>query len=374
MRTILTRLAVALLATTAVGAPATAQGTAPAAPQSAAPLRQDTPPDSVVDALRAFGLTADGLRLNGRFSRGTDTVAAGDTLRGPFVVLGGNAEVHGVVAGDVHSFWGDVVIHRGAEVAGRASAYRGRVILDGGIVRGSMESWQPARAPAPAAAVPPMSRGRALALSAAWTAMLVVIGIAVLVLLASNLESTARVLEQDFGRAFFVGVMGQLGFLPLLLLACVVLAITIVGVLLIPFALVAGPIALAGFLTLGWLALALVTGRALAGARRDGASRGETLRALVFGVVLLMLPWVLAAALQGTGLGALLGRLVALAVTWVAASAGLGAALLSRAGAGERRPAERPQAPLQGWQTPTPVAGVAAARRPIPARPGATPQ
>lgn len=363
MRTILTRLAVALLALTAFGAPAPAQDT----PQTATP-------DSVVTALRAFGLTEDGLRINGRFTRGADTVAAGDTLRGPFVVLGGNAEVFGVVAGDVHSLWGDVVIHRGAEVAGRASAYRGRVVLDGGIVRGSMDSWQPARAPAAAVAAPPMTRGRALALSAAWTAMFVVIAIAVLVLLASNLETTARVLEQDFGRAFFVGVMGQLGFLPLLLLACVALAITIVGVLLIPFALVAGPLALAGFVTLGWLALALVTGRALAGARGEGASRGETLRAVVLGVVLLMLPWVLAAALQGTGFGALLGRLVALAVTWVAASAGLGAALLSRAGAGQRRPAERPQAPLQGWQTPTPVAGVAAARRPIPARPGATPQ
>ena len=330
--------------------------------------------DSVAAALSAFSVTEDGLRANGRYTRGNASVAAGDTVRGPFVVVGGTAEIYGVVAGNVHSFWGDVVVHGGGEVVGGASAYRGRVILDGGRVRGPMSSWQRSAASATAVTAAPMSRARALTLGAGWIAMFIVVGIIVLVLLASNLEATARVLEKDFGRAFFVGVLGQLGFLPLLLLTCVALAVTIVGVLLIPFALVAGPVALVGMVTLGWLALALVTGRALSGAHRDGASRNEALRALTLGVVLLMAPWLVAAALQGTGMAALMGRLVALAVTWVAMSAGLGAALLSRAGAGRRVNAERPQSPMQGWQTPTPIAGVAAARRPIPARPGATPQ
>ena len=332
------------------------------------------PADSVAAALGAFSFTEAGLRANGRYSRGNATVAAGDTVRGPFVVMGGTAEIFGVVAGDVRSFWGDVVVHGGGEVIGGASAYRGRVILDGGRVRGPMSSWQRSAASAAVATAAPMSQTRALTLSAGWIAMFVVVGIIVLVLLASNLEATARVLEKDFGRAFFVGVLGQLGFLPLLLLTCVALAVTLVGILLIPFALVAGPVALVGLITLGWLALALVTGRALSGAHHDGASRNEALRALTLGVVLLMAPWLLAAALQGTGMAALMGRLVALAVTWVAVSAGLGAALLSRAGAGRRTNAERPQPPMQEWQTPTPITGVAAARRPIPARPGATPK
>jgi len=332
------------------------------------------PADSVASALGVFSLTEDGLRRNGRFSRGSATVAAGDTVRGPFVVVGGTAEVYGVVVGDARSFWGDVVVHGGGEVIGGASAYRGRVVLDGGRVRGPMSSWQRSAAAPAVTSAAPMSRARALTLSAGWIAMFIVVGIIVLVLLATNLEATARVLEQDFGRAFFVGVLGQLGFLPLLLLTCVALAVTIVGILLIPFALVAGPVALVGMVTLGWLALALVTGRALSGAHREGSSRNEALRALVLGVVLLMAPWVVAAALQGTGMAALLGRLAALSVSWVAMSAGLGAALLSRAGAGRRKATDRPQPPMQGWQTPTPITGVAAARRPIPARPGATPK
>lgn len=358
-----TILALALLALTAAPIAARAQVSAGAAAA-----------DSVKVALEAFGLSADGIELNGRFSRGSAAVAKGDTLRGPFVVVNGTAEVFGVVAGNVYALWGDVIIHDGAEVYGSASAYRGRVILDGGLVRGAL-----AATPAPAAVAPdvasPMSRARALQLSAGWTAMLIVVGILVLVLLSANLEATARTVEEDFGRAFFTGVIGQLGFVPALLLVCVALAVTLLGVLLIPFALVAGPVAFAGFVTLGWLALALVTGRAILRRRGSGSSRGEALRTLTAGVILLMVPWVLVAALEGVGTVALLVRVLALAITWVAATTGLGAAILSRAGTGGRRRATEPApSQLQGWQTPTPVAGVAAARRPIPARPGATPK
>jgi hypothetical protein len=329
--------------------------------------------DSLSIALRAVGLTNDGVDFNGRYVRGNTTIAATDTIDGPLVVLTGTANIFGTVKGSVYSLWGDVVVHEGAQVNGGATAYRGRVILDGGRVNGAMTAWT-ARAPVAVADAAPMTRSRALQLSAGWTAMLVVIGILVLVIAATNMEATARILEHDFGRAFFLGVVGQLGFLPLLLLVTIALAITLVGVLLIPFLLVAAPIALAGMLTLGWLALALTTGRAVTRARADGSSRAEALKALVIGVVLLMAPWIVAAALQGSGTAAAIARIVAIGIAWVAATAGLGASLLSRAGAGRRQSAERPMPPMQGWQTPTPVAGVAAARRPIPARPGATPQ
>lgn len=366
MRRTLLLSAATLLVLAAIPRSGGAQVSAAAAPAAA-------PADSETVALRALGLSDDGLELNGRYVRGDVTIAAGDTVRGPLVVINGTADILGVVAGDVHALWGDVIVREGGEVAGGASAYRGTVRLDGGRVRGSMESWTK-RAAAPVAAAVPMTRARMLGVTAGWTAMLAVVGLAVLVLLAANLERTARVLEEDFGRAFFVGVLGQFGFLPLLLLACIALAVTVVGILLIPFVLVAGPIAFAGMVTLGWLSLALVAGRALSRGPREGVARGDAVRALLIGVLLLMAPWAIAALLQGTGLVALLARIVALAIAWVAVSAGLGAALLSRAGAGRKSGADRPQPPMQGWQTPTPVAGVAAARRPVPARPGATPQ
>ena len=334
------------------------------------------PADSVQEALRAFSLTEDGIRLRGDLTTGGTVVAAGDTVQGPVVTIGGNVDVHGFVSGGVYALWGDVTIHKGAEVLGGAGAYHGRVIVDGGTVRGAMQAW-PATAAAAAQEAPPMTTARALRLSAGWTGMLLIVGLLVLTLASSNIAATVRALEQDFGRAFFVGVMGQLGFLPLLLLAVVALAVTIVGLLLIPFLLVAAPIALAGFVMLGWLALALITGRALLRMLRSSdysGSRKEAVRALVVGVLLLMAPWVIASALQSTGSAALIARVVAIGVTWVAATAGLGATLMSRAGSARPKDSKKPQPPVEGWATPTPVAGIAAARRPIPARPGATPR
>ncbi|OYV65270.1 MAG: hypothetical protein B7Z72_12395, partial [Gemmatimonadetes bacterium 21-71-4] len=63
-------------------------------------------------------------------------------------------------------------------------------------------------------------------------------------------------------------------------------------------------------------------------------------------------------------------RAVAVAVTWVALTAGLGATVLTRAGTQHEHPdvTPTPRGPSEplAWQTPTPVAGVAAARRPVP--------
>lgn len=332
------------------------------------------PADTLREALSAFRLTQEGVEIDGRFVRGSTRVEAGDTVTGPLVTFGGNAEVLGHVTGNVYALWGDVIVREGAEIRGSANAYRGRVVIDGGHVRGDLHAWTAAAADVDEAPKPPMTTGGALKLTAGWTAMLVAIALLVLVLASKNLEAAARVLEQDFGRALFVGVIGQIGFLPALLLTVVALAVTIIGVLLVPFALVAAPIALAGFVTLGWLALALVTGRALSRSNGDATSRGEALRALLIGVLVLMVPWAVAAAVHGAGALALVARIVAFAVTWVAATAGLGATLLSRGGS-ERARRETPAAqPLHGWQTPTPIGGVAAARRPIPARPGATPK
>lgn len=325
--------------------------------------------DSVETALRALDLVEGELSIQGALRRGDFTLAAGDTVRGPLVVLRGNANVEGTVLGNVTAVFGDVTVRDGADVHGSATAWRGRVIVEGGRVRGAIGARPVAAARRPA---PPMPRAEALKLSGGWTAMLLIIGLAALALVGRNLDGTARALADDFGRAFFVGVAGQLGFLPLLLLVVAALAVTLVGILLIPFALVAAPVAFGGLLTLGWLAMAMVLGKALLrlGAAND---RGALLKALVLGVLVLMAPWVLAAALQGTGALVMVVRGAALGITWAAATAGLGAALLSRAGtARQGKPATvaaTSATSAAAWQTPTPVVGVAAARRPVPARP-----
>lgn len=328
------------------------------------------PADSSVEALRSLSLVEGEIEINGRFVRGDHVVPVGDTVRGPLVVMGGSADIEGVVLGNVTAIFGDVTVRDGADVRGGATAWRGRVIVEGGRVRGALRS-QAFTATREAAA--PLSRADALKLAGGWTAMLLVIGLAALLLLGRNVDATARVLADDFGRSFLLGVVGQVGFLPVLLFTTVALAVTIIGLLLIPFVLAAAPVALAGVATLGWLAMALMIGQGLAASSRD--DRAAMMRSLLLGIAVLMAPWFVAAALSG-GSGATLAKVFAGGVTWVAGTAGLGAALLSRAGTGRAsvRRATPANAATEGWQTPTPVAGVATARRPIPARPGAEPK
>lgn len=327
-----------------------------------------TPSDSVEGVLRALQISQGDISVNGRYVHGDHRVEAGDTVRGPLVVVRGDADIRGAVLGSVTAIFGDVTVHDGADVRGSATAWRGRVVVEGGRVRGAIGARPVAAAER---AEPPLTVGQALRLAGGWTAMLLVIGILVLVLARGNLDATARVLPVDYSRAFLVGVAGQLGFLPVLLLVVASLTVTLIGILLVPFALVAAPVAFAGLVTLGWLAMALVLGRATL---RTGTqtSHASAVRALAVGVLLLMVPWFLAAAVQEAGTFAIVVRAAAIGVTWVAATVGLGAAILSRAGTAAAGRRQAPPVAAAGWQTPTPVAGVATARRPVPARPEAT--
>jgi hypothetical protein len=188
------------------------------------------------------------------------------------------------------------------------------------------------------------------------------------------MDGVVEAMEGNFAKAFWFGVLGEIMALPALVLLCIGLALTILGILLIPFAVVAYCIAVAGLLALGFLAVARLTGRMWS--RKDvsgpNGARGANLRALFTGLVLYLGLWLLAAIFTWQPVAGAILRGAALAVSWVAVTVGLGAAMLSHAGtrrldardrasAGARRPAPEDLA----WQTPTPVTGVAAARRPV---------
>jgi hypothetical protein len=274
-------------------------------------------------------------------------------------------------------------------VTGNAFAARGRVILDGGVVDGEIRTLTGEIGPVLLAGRAGAEAGgatiwRDLKLSLGWLAVLLAIGLGVLVSASSYLDGVAEALELGYTRALLTGFVGQLSVLPALLLIVVGLSITIIGILVVPLAIVAFVLGLAGLLTLGFLAVALVTGRSLAsrgGSARARGERGTTLRALVLGVTLYLLLWIAAAALGAWPTVSVALRVVAVAVTWVAVTAGFGATLISRAGtrrvaATEPTPEpeldvrptpSRPAAPV--WQTPTPIAGVVAARRPTSAPP-----
>jgi hypothetical protein len=103
--------------------------------------------------------------------------------------------------------------------------------------------------------------------------------------------------------------------------------------------------------------------------RRTQRGPGGLERVVFVGLVAYMSLWILTALLSWSGPASGTMRLIALLLTWVAATVGFGATLVSRGGTAD---VSRPSIPVTRtaeleWQTPTPVAGVAAARRPTPA-------
>jgi hypothetical protein len=355
---------------------AAGQPTAVEAVDTARPTLSTATLDSLRDLVAEFRRDpqAKGLPATENIAMGGRTIAAGTQVEGPVAAAGGALHVFGTVNGDAIAVGGDIIVHPGGRITGNAISALGRVTVDGGVVDGEMRQLSGALGdvpePAAVAESPVNATRHALALSTSWLVILVLIGIGVLVFAGSYLDGVSESLEGRFGRSFWAGIAAQLALAPVLALLIVALAVTILGVLLIPFAIVAFVLAVAGLVTLGFLAVARITGESVAPATtRRYSGDGAALRALVIGVTLYMGLWVLSSAFAWAPMVEMVLRIVAVAITWVAATVGLGAAVLSRGGT--RRPGATltPVAAvndLPAWQTPTPVSGVVAARRPTP--------
>jgi hypothetical protein len=237
----------------------------------------------------------------------------------------------------------------------------------------------------------------------------VLIGLVLLLTGQSVIAAVARSVADDVSKAFWAGVLWQLLAVPILAVLVLACGITIVGIFAIPVVALAWLLAYAGAFTLGTLAVAVVVGRAIGGRLGAHSEQGATWRALVLGVLLLSVPWLAVAVTEWWS------RPMAAVFSWAVATVGLGAVVRSRlgvatvslrglplAGRGNWRPwmdggagarpagarpagarpagapwpgaswggsaAEPPRDPNEvarvDWETPTPVQGVAAARRP----------
>ena len=307
--------------------------------------------------------------------QGARSIARGTRVAGPVAVWRGDLEILGTVDGDAVAIDGSVIVGDSGQVNGDVLAVRGRTHV-AGVVTGSVISLEGNLGPATAA--PMVARAgstwRPLGVTLGTLGILVVLGIGVLIFAGSTLDGVAEVLERQLSRSVLVGIAAELALLPALLLLCAALAVTLLGILLIPFAIVAYALAAAGALTLGFLAVAVVVGGAIARRRGSRAltTRATALRALMIGVFTLLALWIVAAGLAWSPLAAAILRLIAAAVTWVAVTAGFGAVILARIGARRVEARAEPEVALDdlSWQTPTPVSGVAAARRPTPVASG----
>jgi hypothetical protein len=281
------------------------------------------------------------------------------------VAVYGELAVKGRVRGSVVVVNGNLVVSDGGSVDGDAIVVRGSIVAPDGAIRGSSIALAGDMRMA-GEALPRRSGFEQvkyeLGVSLSVMAIMLGLGIGVLLLSGPHLTGTAEALLNNPGKSFFVGILGQIAVLPVMVLMIVALVLTLIGILLVPFAIVAYMLAVLGVSALGLLASAFVVGTAIGGNAIDRSARGKSLRAITLGTFVLGAVWLASAIFTTTpAVGSAL-RGFAMVMTWVAVTSGVGAALLSRFGRRHRQAEQEEEAEV--WQTPTPVTGVAAAPRP----------
>ncbi len=281
---------------------------------------------------------------------GDVTVAARQRVDGDLVVYKGAADVYGEVTGNVVSLFGDVNVHRGATVGRNAVSVGGAVNNDGGTVRGDIrliarEDLDRSDVIEAAPAAPPTRVHRATSaidrvfndvrdVVAVFIA-LAMLGFGTVFFGRRYLEVTADTASHSFGRSFVVGLLGQLLLLPTFAMMIVGLVCTVVGILLLPFAIVAFIVAAIVAAVGGYLAIAHAVGETFT---RRRMAHGAFVRApnaygyLFTGLIGLLGLWAAAALTGWMGPVVIVFRIAAVIVTWLAMTTGFGAVLLSRAG------------------------------------------
>ena len=312
---------------------------------------------------------------NGQAHVGAFTVDRGRSVDGNLLVLRGRVDVRGSVRGNLVVADGDVHLHPGAVVTGDVLALRGAVRELGGEIGGELRSLSAPFAAGAAtrdAAERPSAAARVVRNVAGVGGVLlslVVLGFLLALFGRSNVEVVAETVLHSFGRAFVTGLLGQLLLLPTFGMLVVGLVLSVVGVLLLPFAVaVFGLLAIVGIVG-GFLAVASAMGetytrrRMAQGARVDPPGQFRYIVTGLAGVAVLWVAWALLGWVPFAGA---LMLAAAVLVTWLMATVGLGAALLSRAGIRENFAGRivPPEALTDEYLWATPQFGVPAVRRP----------
>lgn len=260
------------------------------------------------------------------------SVGANVSSSGSVASVNGDLNVYGTVQGDAIALRGDVIVHRGARIRGDAISIVGNVRNQGGTIGGKVRTYRNA----------PRMLTRSTALYAtrglwvgpvttlALLALVLIIGFGALVLGSNQLKRVNETLRGGVGKSFFAGVLGGMAVAPAFVALVIAMAVTVVGILFIPLGVLAFGVIIMGIGTLGFIAVAQLTGNALTrGVRKDTTERGAELRALFVGMFAYIALWAVVALLTPVPLLGSLARTFALAVTVVAFVTGFGAVILT---------------------------------------------
>lgn len=336
---------------------------------------------------RASQLSGNDLRLtvpDGHAFAGHYSVGTGDDLEGHLLVLHGDADVFGTVRGNVVTVDGDVVVHSGASVSGSVLAVGGRVRDEGGDVRGSSLTLSDPQtavvAPIGEASSPLGTAARRGAGLAGVLLTLLVLGAGLVAFARPQVQVVADTVSYSFGRAFLAGLLGQILVIPTFGMILVGLALTVVGILLVPFAVAVYALLAVVTLLGGFLAVTHAIGevrarRRLAAGATGVATSGYAYIATGLGAAALL--WVVWIGFGWVPVAGWLIELAAILATWILATVGFGAALLSRLGLKDAFTGRfiAPEMLTDEYLWATPQFGVPAVQRPkqAPVPPGRVP-
>lgn len=316
--------------------------TPPAKPADPAPSVDSPPMEPEAPRIPRARRREDIVRIGGSVSVDSD-----EYVRGDVVVIGGSANIDGEVNGDVAVVGGSARLGPKADVRGDITVVGGGLARDpGAITRGAInevgfggipwrgewgrrDSWDWMDG------IYPVAR-----LTGTLVRVMLLILLTTLVLFVAKppVEQIADRVAADPVKSWFVGFLAEMLFIPVLIMAAVVLAISIIGIpllLLLPVAIVA----LLVVMLVGFTAVAYHIGRLLQD--KVDALRSRPYAATFAGILLIVSPVLLARLVGLTGdLGFVVWPIAAVGflLEYSVWTAGLGAAALVRF----NRPAQPP--------------------------------
>ena len=369
------------------GAPDDRQEPRPA-PQAIAPARAGeapvtlndlSKPTTVESQLRAALRHGEGEAVRvtvpgGTARLGDFSIGSNESVTGHLLVVQGTADVYGKLLGNLVTVEGDVVLHPGGVISGDILTFGGEVRDEGGEIGGEVRTFRSSSilgAPLQTQVAAPGAVATAFRRVAGVVGVFLTLGalgFGLVMFGRPSLEVVSDTVSHSFGRAFATGLLGQLLLLPTFGMLVVGLILSVVGIVLLPFAIVVYVLLVVVGAVGGYLAVAHAMGETYTRRRLALGALGSpnSYRYLVVGLGALAAFWLAWSVFGWVPVAGDLIRGAAILVTWLLATAGFGAALLSRAGlrenfAGRLIP---PEALTDEYLWATPQFGVTAAKRP----------
>lgn len=167
-------------------------------------------------------------------------VNKGDTVNGDVVTVWGNVYINGSVTGDAVTVLGDIIVN--GEVLGDATAVRGKITLGpkGRILGSTVEALGGPISSRRAELLPDVNLsflkgigGRIF--SFIFSLIVFLLAALVYLIMPSKAEEMADTIDDSLGRRMGIGFIAFIGSPVVMVLLSIVLAITIVGIIVIPF-------------------------------------------------------------------------------------------------------------------------------------------